>query len=101
MVMFGTLPFSVSSKCQWLIPHKCDLQLLILSLAQPYISLPDPHNLPFLMEQFLPVASDLEACWCARWGLTLVELDAIEGMPLLIPCGPAAFLRDMLHRWLN
>ena len=97
MVMFGTLPFSFISKCQWLIPHKCGLQLL---LAQPYISLPDPHDLPFLMEQFQPVA-DIWRLLGVTLGLTLVELDEIEGMPLLIPGGPAAFLQEMLNKWLK
>ena len=63
-------------------------------------SLPDPHDLAFFMEQLLPVASDWKVLGL-QLGLTLKELKAIESMPLLIPTGPAAFLQEMLHRWLN
>ena len=52
------------------------------------------------MEQLLPVASDWKNLGL-QLGLTLKELKAIESMPLLIPSGPAAFLREMLHRWLK
>ena len=62
--------------------------------------LPDPHDLIFLMEQLRPVTS----CWKflgLLLGLTMGELDEIEGMPLLIPGGTAAFLQEMLYRWLK
>ena len=52
------------------------------------------------MEQLLPVASDWKNLGL-QLGLTQKELKAIESMPLLIPSGPAAFLREMLHGWLN
>ena len=34
-------------------------------------------------------------------GMAFVEINSIEGIPLLIPGGSAAFLQEMLHRWLN
>lgn len=34
-------------------------------------------------------------------GLQSAELKSIESMPLLIPCGSAAFLQEMMYRWLN
>ena len=63
-------------------------------------SLLDPHDLAFFMEQLLPVANHWKDLGL-QLGLTLKELNTIENMPLLIPDGPAAFLREMLHRWLN
>jgi len=52
------------------------------------------------MEQLLPTASHWKDLGL-QLGLTLKELNTVESMPLLIPDGPAAFLREMLHRWLN
>ena len=34
-------------------------------------------------------------------GLVLEELKIIEATPLLIHGGPTAFLREVLHKWLN
>lgn len=65
-----------------------------------FLSHVDFNDLSSLMEQLRPVTSSWKFLGLGL-GLTMGELNEIEGMPLLIPGGPAAFLQEMLHRWLK
>lgn len=52
------------------------------------------------MEQLSPVASYWKFLGLLLQ-LKMGELNEIEGMPLLVSGGPAAFLREMIYRWLK
>ena len=64
------------------------------------LSSPDPDDLAFLMNHLQPFASQWRAVGL-QLGLLSLELDAIATTPLLIPGGPAAYLEEVLSRWLN
>ena len=61
---------------------------------------PDPDNLAFLMNHLQSIASHWRA-FGLQLGLSSGELDTIEATPLLIPGAPAAYLQEVLSRWLK
>jgi len=66
-------------------------QVTVLILFE-FLSHVDPNDLSSLMEQLRPVTSSWKSLGLGL-GLTMGELNEVEGMPLLIPGGPAAFLQ--------
>ena len=64
------------------------------------ISSVDPNDLGFLMNHLQPIASHWKDLGL-QLGLYFEELKTVEATPILIPGGPVAFLREILHKWLN
>ena len=64
------------------------------------LSSPDPDDLAFLMNHLQPIASHWKA-FGLQLGLSSGELDTIAATPLLIPGGPAAYLQEVLSKWLD
>ena len=60
----------------------------------------DPDDLGFLMNNLQPIASHRTDLGL-QLELKLEELKTVEATPILIPGGPVAFLREILHKWLN
>lgn len=52
------------------------------------------------MNHLQPIASHWKDLGL-QLGLYLEELKTVEATPILIPGGPVAFLREILHKWLN
>ena len=52
------------------------------------------------MEHLQPIANHWKALGL-QLGLSYGELNTIEATPLLIPGGPAAYLREVLSKWLD
>ena len=52
------------------------------------------------MNHLQPIAHHWKA-FGLQLGLLSGELDTIAAMPLLLPGGPAAYLQEVLSRWLN
>ena len=70
------------------------LRLIIL------LSSLDPYDLALLMNHLKPIAGHWRA-FGLQLGLLPGELDTIAATLLLIPGGPAAYLEEVLKRWLN
>ena len=64
------------------------------------LSSPDPDNLAFLMNHLQSIAGHWRA-FGLQLGLSSGELDTIAATPLLIPGGPAAYLQEVLTKWMN
>ena len=76
------------------------MKFFICTITAIVLSFPDPDDLAFLMNHLQPMASRWEA-FGLQLGLLPEELDNIAAMPLLFPRAPAAFLQEVLTRWLN
>ena len=61
---------------------------------------PDPDDLPFLLNHLQPIAGHWKA-FGLQLGLSSGDLDIIAATPLLIPGGPAAYLQEVLTKWMN
>ena len=64
------------------------------------LSSPDHDDLPFLMNHLQPVAGHWRP-FGLQLGLLPGDLDTIAATPLHIPGGPAAYLEEVLKRWMN
>ena len=64
------------------------------------LSSPDPDDLAFLMNHLHPMAGHWRALGLLL-GLVSGDLDTIAATPLLFPGGPAAYLEEVLKRWMN
>ena len=60
------------------------------------LSFVDPDDLGFLMNHLQPITSHWKDLGL-QLGLGLEELKTVEATPILIPGGPVAFLREILH----
>ena len=64
------------------------------------LSSPDLDDLAFFMNHLQPIACDWRA-FGLQLGLLPGELNTIANTPLLIPGGPAAYLQEVLSKWLD
>ena len=61
---------------------------------------PGSDDLMLIMQHLLPIASNWK--WFGiQLELSSKELDTIAATPLLIPGGPAAYIQEVLSRWLK
>ena len=70
---------------------------IIIAIVLPS---PDPDDLAFLMDRLQPIAGHWKA-FGLQLGLSSGDLDIIAATPLLIPGGPAAYLQEVLTKWMN
>ena len=64
------------------------------------LSSPDPDDMAFFMNHLQPIAGHWRA-FGLQLGLLPGELNTIANTPLLIPGGPAAYLEEVLTKWMN
>ena len=76
------------------------MKFFICIITAIVLSSPDPDDLAFLMNHLQPIAS-LWRPFGLQLGLLPGDLKAIAATPLLIPGGPAAYLEEVLTRWLD
>ena len=76
------------------------MKFFICTITAIVLSSPDADDLAFLTNHLQPMAS-LWRHFGLQLGLLSGDLDTIAATPLLIPGGPAAYLEEVLKRWMN
>ena len=76
------------------------MKFFFCTITAIVLSSPDPDDLAFLVNHLQPMASHWKA-FGLQLGLLPGKLDNIAATPLLIPGAPAAFLQEVLTRWLD